>query len=256
MKILLALLTFYIFVPLVHADYNQAYSDYQFNYSQYRKSYQDFTVSKSTFLTYKTLTTQNEAIEKMRKVLTDRSNIVSAYLNLVQEKMAQGEGISISELSTFKKIVLAQDSWLNGHQKQIAAAATLEDLNDISANFDTRYPQILNETKKAIGTILISKNDFAYSKMPDFFTRTEMILNRLPGVGEDNLSGLRGLSVAKSKAQLWETKRTETMSLLTPKQYSYNESVDLFKAQQLLLNGLQYLKESSNFLKEIANALI
>lgn len=256
MKVVLVILALLFFAPVVRADYNQAYSDYQFLYSQYRRSYQDFTVSKSTFLTYKTLATQNEAIEKMRKALTDRSDIVSAYLNLIQEKMVQREGVPVSELSTFKKIVLAQDSWLNSHQKQIAAAATLEDLNAISSDFDTRYPQILNETKKAVGTILISKNDFAYSKMPDFFTRTEMILNRLPQVGEDNLSGLRGLSVAKSKAQLWETKRVEAMALLSPKQYSYNETVDLYKAQKLLIDGLQYLKEATSFIREIITALI
>ena len=247
-KICLIILLLVLSVKPVHANYNQSYSDYQYLYSQYRKSFEDFTVSKATYETYKTLTTQNDALEKMRGVMTDRANIVSAYLNLILEKMQAGDGIPAVQISTYRQIVGTQDSWLSGHQKKIAAAATLSDLDDISADFDTRYPQILNETKKAVGIILVSKNDFVYSKMPDLFSRTESY--------SQDITNLRSLAVAKTKAQLWEGKRAEIVTLLTPKANSYNDVFDLYKAQQLMIEGLQYLKEASSFLKEIVNNLI
>ena len=121
MKILPAVLLFVILsfqflgVNAVKADYNQTYSDYQFLYSQYRKSFDEYTVAKATYQTYRTLTTQNDALEKMRTTLTDRANIVGAYLNLIYDKMTVSEGIPLNELTSYSKIKSAQESWLSSH---------------------------------------------------------------------------------------------------------------------------------------------
>jgi len=254
-KCLFLLLAGFFFVTPVHADYNQSYSDYQFLYSQYRKSFQDFTVAKATYLTYKTLTTQNDTLEKMRQVLSDRADIISGYINLISEKTKIGEGIPVSQVNTFQKVADLENSWLASHKRQIAAAETIDDLDTISADFDTRYPIILDETQKAVSIILVSKNDYVYAKMPDLFTRTETHINRLPTVGEDAITPLRSLAVAQSKAQLWEDKRAEAMALLTPKTNGNNNVFNLYKAQELLIQGLQYLKESTSFLKEIVDSL-
>ena len=261
MKILPAVLLFVILsfqflgVNAVKADYNQTYSDYQFLYSQYRKSFDEYTVAKATYQTYRTLTTQNDALEKMRTTLTDRANIVGAYLNLIYDKMTVSEGIPLNELTSYAKIKSAQESWLSSHKKLISGAATLEDLNAISHDFDTRYLQIKDQTNKAVAIILLSKNDYAYAKMPDLFNRLQAQLSRLPAAGEDNLTHLRGLDVARSKAQLWEDKRAEILTVMNPKQYSYQQALDIGKIQNLLFGGLQYLKESTSYLNEIVGSI-
>ena len=259
MRFLIFTFVFYVLnsiltVPVL-ADYNQTYSDYQFLYSQYRRSYDEYSVAKATYNTYRTLTTQNEALEKMRTTLTDRANIIGAYLNLIYDKMLTSEGIPENEVTAFSKIKAGQENWLSSHKKLISGAATLEDLNEVSRDFDTRYLQIKDQTNKAVATVLLSKNDSAYAKMPDLFNRLQAQLSRLPGAGEDNLSYLRGLDIARSKAQLWEGKRGEVVTLMSPKQYSYQQALDIGKIQNLLFGGLQYLKESTSYLNEIVSSI-
>jgi hypothetical protein len=253
--LILGLFTIHSSLIPVRADYSQAYYDYQFLYSKYRESFRDFTVAKATYFTYKTLTTQNEALEKMRGVLVDRANIISAYFILLAEKLVISEGVPPADSEAFDNMRQNQDNWLEKHIDLIESAATIDDLNDVSAEFDARYQQIVSQTNKTVAAILLAKNDAAYAKMPDLFSKTALQLGRLADVGEDNLTYFRGLDVAKSKAKLWEGKRLEVVDLMNPKQYSYQQTTDIGKIQNLLFGGLQYLKESTSYLKEITDTI-
>ena len=83
----LVLLFLFCFATPVRADYTKAYSDYTYNYNLYRQSYSDYQVAKSTYATYRTLTAQNDAILKLRSVLTARNQLMFVYYDLLVEKL-------------------------------------------------------------------------------------------------------------------------------------------------------------------------
>lgn len=248
MKKIIAFVLIFVLYPLpVHASYPQAYSDYQFQYNQYRTAYQNYQIAKSAFSTYKTLATQNDALEKMRRVLVTRTNVLTAYLTLIQEKMAMTEGLDKQNLTTFQGISQTEKTWLTGNLQKISAASNINDLNTAASEFSSRYPQISREAALAVGQILLAKTNFASSKIDDFFARTATNLDRLESLGEDGTIYRRGLASARSKADLYQDKKTAAQEAFL--------KIELLNGQKALQEGLQYLKESTNFLKEILNSL-
>lgn len=240
---------------ITQASYSQAYSNYQSKYDIYRTSYQNYQVSKATYLTYKTLSTQNDALEKFRTVLLKRNEVVLSYLNTILEKMREIEGFDPQKTETFQKIAVSEENWITANQVKINAAGTIEDLNDISKDFSTRYRQIDMESKQAVAQILITKTSFSASKIADLFARVNLQLDRLNEAGEDTTNYRRGLNIAQSKVDLYQEKKEASLEVFFPKRQNYNDKIELASGQKLLLEGLQYLKESTAYLLEILNSI-
>ena len=232
----------------VYADYQSAYNDYSYNYTVYRNTYNDYQVSKSTFLTYHTLTSQNDAIDKMRAVLKARDQVMLVYYNLLQEKLNATPGVEESVKITFGKIKESEKNWLTDHQKKIEAANSLEDLNSASAEFENRYPQMDTETKQAVGEILLAKENNLGGQVDQFINNLNTKLTKIRQAGEATTFADRGIINTKNKLELFRTKLTQSREVF----YSKNSGkIELFTGQQKLLEANQYLREAVNFLSEI-----
>ncbi len=256
-SIITGVIFFFLFAGISFASYKQAYDDYHNEYSAYRQAYQDFIVASSTYNTYKTLLTQNTAMEKMRVVLIKRDLVVSAYFQAVIEKMRETEGFSADSLNTFSGIVAAETAYLNDHQREINSAANIEDLNKVSGDFDDKYKTIEEEMKKAIGSILLAKIDLQAAKVDDLSARVNDTLTGLQNNGHDVLSWQRGLITARGKIDLYQTKRDAAQEVFSPQNSYYsNQEISLMSGQKFLAEGQQYLHEAGNFLLEIMNSLI
>lgn len=245
LSILIFLVACFLFlIPSVHASYSQAYSDYQFQYSQYRTAYQNYQITKSAYLTYKTLATQNDALEKMRLVLLSRTSVVNTYLTLLNEKMAETAGLDKTAKDTFAGISQKEQAWLVDNQRKISAASNLNDLNTAASDFTSRYPQISKESNLGISQILFAKTDLAYSKIGNFFPQISQVLTRLDDLDENTTIYKRGLTSAQAKADLYLDKKDAA-----------GKETELVRTQKTLQEGLEYIKESTSFLKEILNSI-
>ncbi|MEK7565632.1 MAG: hypothetical protein AAB506_01130 [Patescibacteria group bacterium] len=235
---------FLFLISPVHASYPQSYSDYQFQYSQYRLAYQNYQIAKSAFLTYKTLSTQNEALEKMRHTLLKRTDVLTAYLTLIWEKMAITESLDKETANAFQGIAQKEQAWLTDNQKKISAASNMADLNTAADEFTSRHSQISKEANLGITQILFAKTNLTYSKSGDFFGRVSETLSRLENLGEDTTFYRRGLSSAQAKADLYLDKKEAA-----------GKETELIRTQKTLQEGLEYIRESTNNLKEILNTI-
>lgn len=258
-KLLLALILFSVFKILysspVLADYQQAYSDYTYQYSLYRTADNNYQISKSTYLTYKTLTAQNDAIDKLRATLKARASVMSAYYALLQEKLNSTPGIPDDSKNTFYSIKNSESDWLSAHQKKIDAAASLDDLNLVSSDFESRYPQMDTESKQTIGTILLAKESYLKGTMDSLIASFSAKLSDIRQDGTNTSIWDRGVINTKNKLDLYQTKIDQAHNVFFPKNNSSNNKIDLFSGQQRLTEANQYLREAESFLMEIVKAV-
>lgn len=225
-KILPVFILLFFFVKPVSADYQKAYNDYSYNYSQYRGAYNDYQTAKSSYAAYQTLNSQANAINKLRAVLQTRDSLISSYYDLLFEKSAG-------------KISLAQKDWLAEHQRKLAAAASLEDLNSAAAEFESRYPQMDTETKQAVGIILLAKEKVLTDQWAKLADDTSVKMKAIPdtGIGERGVIAARdkfALGIKKLTGLKWET---------------------LLSDQQKLSEANQYFREATDYLLEVVKSV-
>lgn len=229
----------------VHADYQRAYQDYVYNYGAYRNSYNEYTVAKSTYQTYRTLTAQNEAINKFRAVLKNRATVMAVYYNLLQEKL-------VNDKDTFNGIKESEKGWLDAHQKKIDAAGSLEDLNSVSQEFDSRYSQMDLETRQTVGKILLSKEIDLKGQLDLIFNNLDTKLKEMRTEGVNTTTQDRGVISSKNKLELFNQKVDEGKAIFFPER---NDQIDIFKGQQRLTEANQYLRETVNYLLEVIKSV-
>lgn len=225
-KILPVFILFFFLAKPVSADYQQAYNDYTYQYSQYRRAHDDYQVAKSSYAAYQTLNAQTNAINKLRAVLQTRDSLISSYYDLLFEKSAG-------------KISLAQKDWLAEHQRKLAAAASLEDLNSAAGEFESRYPQIDAETKQAVGIILLAKEKVLTDQWTKLADDTSVKMKAIPdtGIGERGVIAARdkfALGIKKLTGLKWET---------------------LLSDQQKLSEANQYFREATDYLLEVVKSV-
>lgn len=246
----LCALSFLLLASSVLADYQKAYQDYTFQSSQYKDTYNQFLVARSSYQTYGTLTSQQEAIDKFKGVLKSRNQIVSSYYNLLQEKLNESASVSGEQRTTFDKIRLSEAQWLSDNQVKVDAAASLDDLNAVSGEFQSRYPQMLGEGKQAIGMVLLAKEVNLRGQVQAIFDNLTLKVTEIRTSGEDTSVWNRWLFSAQNKLILHDQKIAEVN-----KQISLANNIDLFKTQQTLSEANQYLRETLTQLQEIINAI-
>lgn len=252
MRKLLAVLFFLLFASPVQANFQTAKTDYVYQYNLYRQAIDNYQVAKSTYLTYRTLTAQNDAENKLRLAIQTRDSVISSYYDLLQERLNIVPGISPSYRATFNIIKENEKDWLTEHQKKIDAAASLEDLNATAAEFEAHYPQFDRETKQAIGTILLTKEDNLKRETDQAIETLMVKLTQMRQSGEDTSFWDRGLINTKNKLDLYDQKYTFAKNIYFPEN---NGQIDIYSGQQRLTEANQYLREAVRFLQEIIKTI-
>lgn len=245
MKLFSALfLLLFLLASPVKADYTKAYNDYTYNYTLYRQAYSDYQVAKSTYATYRTLVSQNDAIFKLRAVLTARNQLMFVYYDLLTEKLIATPEVSTDYKGTFFNIKESEKKWMVENQTKINAASTLADLNSIAKEFENRYPQMDSETRAAIANILLSRDADAGSRVEQLSQTLSAKLMEMNTAGEDVTWAQRGIASVQSKVDLFKQKLEEAKS-----------AEDLLKTQQKLMDANQYLRDAINFMFEIVKGV-
>jgi len=240
----------------VFADYNSVLTDYNFQYTNYRAAYSRFTVSRSTYLTYQTLTAQNAAIADFKTVLTSRNRLVSSYFDLLQEKMNITPNIDPPDLQAFTGKRQSTKEWLDDNQKKLNNALTIEDLNTLSDEFNSRYQLIQLDSLQAVGRILLAKGANLDRKVALAFDKTQEVAQFLSADGTDISPIQRGLIQAKIKRDLSTDKAAEEKDLFFGKNATRGNQINLLQGQQLAIAANQYLRESVSYVLEILKPII
>lgn len=247
-KICFTALLFYFFIAkLVFAqnfDFSRAYQDYLYTYNQYRESHNEYIVAKNQYLNYQTLTAKNKALIATRKMLEVRSEVLRTYLTALRLRLAETTSVVGYQANTLYLKIDNEVNWLVKHKDSLSSASTLEDLLEISGEFEKRYPKTEVLIYQTLGEIIKSKEVNLYEKTRKVISATEeKILEIKRSDSEKALLWERWLLEAKNKALRGLEKQGDSKKILQKK--------DFLQFQFSLKESNQYLKEVVFYLKEI-----
>ncbi len=148
----LLLLTFFAIATCysfsVFADFDQTYQDYLYLQDGYRLSLTNFQTAKNRYLTYKTLTSQTEALAATKTFLETRDQVSITYLSLLLDK-------NPGDLSS--KLINEEVGFFSSHRVKISAVGSLEDAVKSSDSVKEHFPRTETIARQAVTTILIKK---------------------------------------------------------------------------------------------------
>ncbi len=247
------------FVHPIHASSQQAYEDYIYQFDQYRSKYAEFSVAKNEYLKFKTLTAQTTALDKTRSMLSQRDQLLRAYLLLLNEKLNEDQGMNSYEKTAYQKLISNEIKFLDGHSQLIGAIGSLEDADSVSRQLESHYGILQASIRQTItgislGGLVILANQFdqTYQKArqfvdqnrPSYSLAKQQILDRwlLQVSDKRNLYQQKVNAINLANTQLKGGDITGLDKLFTNIQIQVRE-------------GKQYLSEGSSYLGELTQTL-
>lgn len=249
------LLLFYSFtlVKAQEFNFNRAYSDYLFNYNQYRQSYTDYVAAKEAYLSYQTLTSKNQALEKTSKMLKDEDEVILTYLTALRMKLAETTGISNYEQNILYLKLDNEVGWYGQHKESLTSAATLEDLVASSTKVADKYKNTEILIYQTLGTILSGKETNFRDQLTGKIQQLKEKIGEIRQRGDkDTALAERWLLEAENRLTRSQEKQFTAQQILAKiKSSDLNKNQSYNKAQFAIEESHQYLKEANSYLKEV-----
>ena len=133
--------------------------DYTYQYEKYRTQYDEYTVAKNEFLKQNTLTSQREALDKTKAIVTQRAQALRAYLLALKFTLAGTTGIPNDDKAELSANLDDEVGWLQNHIDDLTGMGnpTMSDLFEVSARLERRYKQIVAVSYRTTSHILIGR---------------------------------------------------------------------------------------------------
>ncbi|NMB56844.1 hypothetical protein GYA19_02800 [Candidatus Beckwithbacteria bacterium] len=148
------------FLNSTHFIYAQReVEDYNYQYEKYREAYKDFEVARSDFVKHQTLTSQNELIEQLRRVLIQRAQVMRTYFLALKYKLNTTAGVANSEKAELGASLDDHIGWLQNNMDTIEdlPSPTLSDLFEYSKRLEKQDADYLILGYTSLATILSGK---------------------------------------------------------------------------------------------------
>lgn len=240
------------------ADYNGALSVYNSTFEKYRVSYSDYVSAKNSYLTYKTLNSQNLAIEKTKIFLEIRDDLLISYYSLLKEKLLIAPGIADYDKNLKNNVIDERVLFFTNHQSTIDAVSSLPDLVENSKQIDNFQKDLRDETYQILGLILIGKVKDQSDKLSLSIGTISTYINEIKSTGKDVAKLERWLLETNYKRDLAETKLKDARNFFDnlKKDYSDESQKKILLGRATVSEGNQYLKESVFNAKEAVKEIL
>lgn len=253
------LLTFVVLlISPVYATSQQAYQDYLYQFDLYRTTFSDFQVSKNEYEKFGSLTSETTALEKTKLMLTQRDQLLRAYLLLLNEKLSESSGLSSNERGLYQSLLINEVKFLESHSALIPSIGSLEDAVDVSKQLESHYNILqatmrqtisaislggLSELASQYDTVVIDAKNLISQNRTFFSPQKQAVLDRWV------------LQIA-NKRSLYQQKTDTVKSLSSTLKGDIPKLDDQFTSiQKNLSEARQYLAEGSSFITELFTAI-
>jgi len=233
-------------------DANRAFNDYLYNLNLYQNSHLEYVSSRNEYQNYQTLTSQNNALEKTRTMLENRSEAQKSYLTALRMRLREETSI-LSYRQNLYYIKLDEEiGFLTSNKNDYSSAATLEDLVKTSDQFADRYPEQNLLSFQTLGEIASGKETGLKNRLNSLLEKTEKKIGLIKEAGDNTNTEERWLIQAREKIKRAEEKDREAYNILAGMKANESNKIDVWnKAQKAFEEENLYLKESLSYLKEI-----
>lgn len=245
LSVLFLLTTFYLLLATYsRADFDSAYQTYLSKYDQYRLALSDYQTARNRYLTYQTLSSQSEALDKTKTFLQNRNQTMILYLKLLLEKHPE---------ENYRKLLNEDLIFYQDHLNTIDAVGNLEDAVSISNKAKEHFFRTEVISRQTIVNILLNKLKNIEINQNKIKLGFEEKINFLRNNGKDVTTLERWFLSFNGKQQFVSQKMQEAQALagkLAPAS-SNQLTRDFSKIQTAIYDANQYLKEGTSFLVEI-----
>lgn len=243
----------------VNASSQQAYQDYLYQFDLYRQTNTDFQVAKNEYLKFKSLTSQATALEKTKAMLSQRDELLRAYLFLLNEKLNEDRGLAATRKQLYQTLIANEVTFLNAHKDRMASIGSIEDTVNISKELESHYTILYASMRQTIIGIILGNLSVQAQRFDTIGTTAQVLVNTNRGAFTPQKQATidRWLLQIANKRSLYQQKIEAINTTNNQLKSNYQEEIDRsFQAMQKDAGeAKQYLAEATGNLTELMNAL-
>jgi len=232
-------------------DFQRSWADYIYTTGQYQQVHEQYSKAKQTYNTYQTLTTRNDAVAAAAAVLKSREELVRTYLVMFRMKLYESK---LSLDSNKQEKINSADilvSWLEGRKSKLDAIGNIDDLNEISAEFENKYPEITSLSFGMIASYKVGEIGLVIERIDNL--KDEIKKKKDDFSEKDKIEFDRSIVQIEEKISLAKSKRQQALSEL--ENLSDKRTKDYLAiwrtSRSALVDCQQYLREVLVFMDEI-----
>jgi uncharacterized protein (DUF885 family) len=118
---------------------DRAYQDYLYQFDVYRQKYNEFIIARNEYLKFKTLTSQSAAITKSREMMSQRAQLLRAYLLMLEAKIPETPELTKKEQELFRAHIFDEVSFLENHSQFVKSIQSIQDALKASNDLESHY---------------------------------------------------------------------------------------------------------------------
>src|SRR3972149_6420904 len=139
------------------ATSSQAYQDYLYQFEVYRQKYSDFQVAKNEYEKFKSLASQTAALEKTKIMLSQRDQLLRAYLFLLNERLNEDQGLNVPEKQQYQTLIKNEVTFLDGHSALVPSIGYLPEAVKVSEELQSHYNVLSRSMRQTIVAISLGQ---------------------------------------------------------------------------------------------------
>ncbi len=137
-------------VRIAFASSAQAYQDYLYQFDQYRQKYAAFATAKSEYLKFKSLSSQTTALSATTAMLSQRYQLLRAYLLLIGEKLSEDTGLTQTQISAYRSLLNTQIELMKVGDQHVQSIGSLDEAETRSTEFEKQYQPLSSTIRRTI----------------------------------------------------------------------------------------------------------
>jgi len=260
---ILFIISFFVFFSSpVHADYASQREEYSQKLESHNKALSDFKIAKNTYETYKTLSSQSDAIFKAKDYLQKRDDLVIKHFELLLEKIKLIDFADPNKKESLNQIASSEINFFSNHLQLVSSIATTGDVNTVSKKAEDEIALANIKSKQILGGILIAKvNILKKTYNLTLFALTNEIADIKSHAlkSQDSINKLeRWIVEINNKKILSENNMASSANDLDALNKNNNNMNLEKKFDEIRINIIQghlYLKEGTAFMGEALNEI-
>lgn len=247
------------FPSTIHASSQQAYQDYLYQFDQYRIKNNEFQVAKNEFLKFKTLNSESTALTKTRAMISQRDQLLRAYLLLLTEKLNEVPELPPSYKYLYQSLLNSEITFLEAQSKLAESIGSIDDATNVSKQLESHYAILHASIRQAIIGISLGRLGYLSKRYDTALADSQALVN----INRGNF-----IPSKQDTLDRWVLRISNTRSLYQQKIDAIQAASGAFKGadirdqdksfsliQAQIAEARQYLQQGSSFMRELLIAL-
>jgi len=243
----------------IYASSQSSYQEYLIEFDSYRATLNEFKIARSEYLKFKTLTSQQSALEKTKRMLASRSQLLRSYLQFLNEKLNENASMDAINKNLYATLIQNEVKFLNNHTGLMSSISSLQDAESVSQQLSSHYTMLQSTIYQIIVGLKMAELTAIDTQYYELFTKTYSFIQTQKSSYTPNKQSTmeRWLLQIQNKRDLYTQKRNDIIKENTTlKSASLTEIAASYqRIIKLLSEARQYLSEGTSFLQELTTSM-